>query len=36
VNKGWANEVAEGVDTRLSFEPGVSAVSWSIYEQAME
>ena len=34
--KGRGNEVGEGVVTRLSFEPGVSAVSWSIAAEAME
>jgi putative Mg2+ transporter-C (MgtC) family protein len=34
--RGRRNEVAEEVVTRLSFEPGVSAISWSIAAEAME
>jgi putative Mg2+ transporter-C (MgtC) family protein len=34
--QGRRNEVAEEVVTRLSLEPGVNAVSWSIAEETME
>ena len=34
--EGRRNEVVEQVVKRLSFEPGVSAVSWSIVPMAVE
>jgi hypothetical protein len=34
--QGRRNEVMEQIVTRLSFEPGVSAISWSIVPLALE
>jgi hypothetical protein len=34
--QGHRNDLMEQIVTRLSYEPGVSAISWSIVPVAME